>query len=275
MTRRFAVMTAVALSSFIVTGTIYMVDKATANSAPTQQPLVYSGVLEENGVAVTGARNIEISLWNDEASTADTNKACSTLADGYQVEKGRFRIALSATCKQAVRKNPDLWVEVRVAGNSLGRSPITPVPYAVSAERRIARVSANGPHDSTCNTAATCSPTPLATRKLDFTKIQADTDLRITYHDNFRSYAADGMARACKWELYLNGSPCSSGAIFGSVYSESDDNHDPGSIRGYCSGVQAGSHTVQVYVSSTANLQGYCHTGFNASTWSIEVEEID
>ncbi len=100
--------------------------------------LHYAGVLEEDGAPVDGARAIEVLLWDDATDEGDAHLACSTADEQAAVEHGRFRIALDASCADAVRAHPELWAEVRVEGQSLGRTKVGAVPYAVESGRAAA-----------------------------------------------------------------------------------------------------------------------------------------
>jgi hypothetical protein len=130
---RFIIATTVVL---LVGGAYYFGQQASAGGIPEDEPMVYTGVLHDGGQPVNGTRNLEISLWNTADESAGS-PVCSTRADSAEVTDGRFRVALSNHCTDAVRLNPDLWVEVRVDGGSLGRSKIGAVPYSVNADNGV------------------------------------------------------------------------------------------------------------------------------------------
>lgn len=106
----------------------YDLDGVLAEGAPQMEPLVYSGVLVESGVEVTGDRQIAIRL-----SDADGLTVCTTAETTVHVESGNFRLPLSVNCVGAVASTPDVWVEVEVDGVVLPRTHISAVPYAVTA----------------------------------------------------------------------------------------------------------------------------------------------
>lgn len=104
--------------------------------------LHYSGVLEEDGVPVDGTRAVELVLWDHATDDGEEHVACAMREDQADVIHGRFRVALGASCAEAVRAHPDLWIEVRVSGESMGRTRIGAVPYAVESGRA---AEASGP----------------------------------------------------------------------------------------------------------------------------------
>lgn len=110
-----------------------------AEGVPQTDTLFYSGVLELDGVPVEGVRNVNVRLFDD--GTTGTLR-CETSAAGIVFEAGRFRVPLLDTCTDAVRAEPDLFIEVEIAGDTFPRVKIGAVPYAVEAER--AQVGAVG-----------------------------------------------------------------------------------------------------------------------------------
>ncbi|MDX2016223.1 MAG: hypothetical protein SFY95_01125 [Planctomycetota bacterium] len=106
-----------------------------ATGAPSNDPLWYSGVLEDNGNPVDGPRDITIRVWSSATSQATEDLECSTIRANTAIAKGRFRVALDATCRPAVEANPELWAEVVVGQISLGRSKVGASPYAIEAGR--------------------------------------------------------------------------------------------------------------------------------------------
>lgn len=141
---------------------------------------------------------------------------------------------------------------------------------AVAASHRtIPRAFGNGPVDGT-------DIGPLASRVLNIDKALADTTLRIGYTDNFRAYRSAPPA-ACRWEVRIDGVSCPSGALIYDEYMTTSSvfTHRAKSVVGYCDGLAAGLHTIQVYVSNHPSGPGSdCYTGFDSSTWVIESEEV-
>lgn len=111
----------------------YRVGRARADGVPAMNPLFYSGVLEDSGRPVEGARDITLRLW--DAATGGTIACPETTAMATPVVSGRFRVALESACVTAIQRNSELWTEVVVSGTSLGRSKIGAVPYAIEAAR--------------------------------------------------------------------------------------------------------------------------------------------
>lgn len=107
--------------------------RARADGISATGPMKYSGTLLENGVPVQGSRRIAIYLYSDFTASSP---ACSTepMTD-TAVQNGVFSLPLADTCTSMVQSTPDLWIEVVVDGQPLGRSKLGAVPFAVEAQR--------------------------------------------------------------------------------------------------------------------------------------------
>ena len=113
----------------------YFAMPAMADGIPQDSPMTYSGVLEDGGQAVNGSRNFRLTVWNDADSTEFDYLQCSTQESGVEVTNGHFRVSLSNSCTDAVREHQNLWVEVEVDGQVVGRTKMGAVPYAIEADR--------------------------------------------------------------------------------------------------------------------------------------------
>lgn len=136
--------------------------------------------------------------------------------------------------------------------------------------RTITRATGLGPQDA-------IDSGVIVSRTLEVMKDRADTALRIGYTDNFRAFRSGGLATGCSWEIRVDGSTCPSGALRYDYYVSpgSTNIHRQGSVVGCCEGLGAGGHTIQIVVTNTlAGPTSDCHTGFNASRWVIEAEEV-
>jgi hypothetical protein len=120
------------LAAFLALWLSYRRDGARADGPPTQTPLYFAGELEDDNQPVDGAQNIAVRFWD---AVSDGSSLCATTPPPTLVSHGHFRIALDAACAQAVRAQPNLWVEVLVDGIPLGRSKVGAVPYALEAQR--------------------------------------------------------------------------------------------------------------------------------------------
>jgi hypothetical protein len=121
--------------------------RAGAQGIPSVDPLHYSGILvdKSTGAPVNGSRAITLSLWDSEtATTADHQKCVSRPPQETPVTNGRFRIALDLSCLTAVHQNKDLWVEVIVGTDSLGRRKVGAAPFAVEADSADSAKGASG-----------------------------------------------------------------------------------------------------------------------------------
>ena len=112
-----------------------LVGKAIADGIPTVTPLTYSGVLQNsNGTAVTTQQSMQLTLWDDATANASVNQKCVTPTQNLTPDaQGRFQVQLDQACFDAVKANPNLWVQVQVGSTVLPRTKIGAVPYAVEA----------------------------------------------------------------------------------------------------------------------------------------------
>ena len=119
-----------------------LVGKAIADGIPTVTPLTYTGVLQNsNGTAVTTQRPMQLTLWDDATANASVNQKCVTPTQNVTPDaQGRFQVQLDQACFDAVKANPNLWVQLEVGGMTLPRTKIGAVPYAVEAGRSTRQV---------------------------------------------------------------------------------------------------------------------------------------
>ncbi len=138
--------------------------------------------------------------------------------------------------------------------------------FEALAYRAIPRSTGLGPMDGADSGA-------ISSRTLGLTKDLADTALRIGYTDNFR---VSGTSTSCRWEIRVDGASCPGGALVYDYYSGGGSlRHQSHSVVGYCEGLAAGAHTIQVFVGSTPGYSGAdCYTGWSNSRWVIESEEV-
>ncbi len=136
--------------------------------------------------------------------------------------------------------------------------------------RRISMATGLGPSDPTDNG-------QIVSRVLTFTKLYADTAIRIIWCDNIRVRGNDTAAR---WEIKVDGSAPPGGPIFQDKYSFCADGitiidrHDPATIVGYAVGVPPGVHTIGVWVGPIAPYSCDAYTGWQSSRWTLEAQEV-
>lgn len=123
-----------AIAALMVGMTVLGVRQTRADGIPGTSPMTYSGTLEEGGVPVTGTRSVRLTVLDDMTAT-EGHIRCTTVAAGTPVTNGRFQVQLSNECTAVVRSTPNLWLDVEVAGTSLGRTKLSAVPFAVEAGR--------------------------------------------------------------------------------------------------------------------------------------------
>ena len=124
--------TLLALSALVVCGV-----KVWADGIPTVTPLAYSGVLQDSvGNPISTAQSIQLTLWDDAAANSSANQKCTTPTQSVTPDsQGRFRIVLDQGCFDAVRTNPNLWVQLQVGSTVLPRNKLNAVPYAIEAAK--------------------------------------------------------------------------------------------------------------------------------------------
>lgn len=111
-------------------------------------------------------------------------------------------------------------------------------------------------------------------RALTFKKAEAGTIMRLFYFDNLRVH---GHAKWCKWEVKLllgnDVKPCGS-PISGSRYVVRNQNdHSPGIIVGYCTGLPAGTYQMKIHVRGNG---ADCYTGWDRQTQaSMMMEAVE
>jgi hypothetical protein len=106
--------------------------RARAAGIPDADVLTYTGYLEgADGQPLTSElSSIGLEVWDAAQAGA---RVCDTSVEGVTPQAGRFQLVLPAECVDAVKATPDLWVDVKVEGASLGRTKLGAVPYAIEA----------------------------------------------------------------------------------------------------------------------------------------------
>lgn len=133
--------------------------------------------------------------------------------------------------------------------------------------------SANGPMESVTNGQIT----QITSRVLTFDKKNNDTKLRISYTDNFRVMPSGSGVCSARYEIRIDGNSCPNQPLVYDFWSSPEINvHRSSTLVGYCSGIPAGTHQIQIWVSNVPGQQfGYVLTGWSDSTWVIECEEVN
>jgi hypothetical protein len=106
--------------------------RARAAGIPDADVLTYTGYLEgADGQPLTSElSSIGVEVWD----AADAGKrVCDTSVENVTPKAGRFQLVLPAECVDAVKATPNLWIDVKVEGASLGRTKLGAVPYAIEA----------------------------------------------------------------------------------------------------------------------------------------------
>jgi microcystin-dependent protein len=113
----------------------YWAQPVSADGIPTDSPMTYAGTLEEDGRLVNDTRSFRLTLWNHPTANDFAHLKCSTQNASVPIVDGHFRVPLANSCSAAVYENPDLWIEVEVNGQAIGRTKLGAVPYALEAAR--------------------------------------------------------------------------------------------------------------------------------------------
>lgn len=131
--------------------------------------------------------------------------------------------------------------------------------------RNIQMATGLGPNDGTDNG-------QIKSRVLKIKKLFKDTAIRIFYCDNLR---VNGNNIASRWEIRVNGSAPPGGAIYQDMYGSTGNYHHPSMIMGYATGLPAGEHEIQVWVSPAPGYAASdAYTGWNNSRWTLEAQEV-
>jgi hypothetical protein len=118
----------IALGALVICG----MTRVRADGIPPIGALTYSGALEDvNGAPASGTKAIKVALFDAESGGVERCSVTKTVT----LTNGRFSILLPDTCAQATRETPGLWAEIVADGDSLGRTKLGAVPFAVEAER--------------------------------------------------------------------------------------------------------------------------------------------
>lgn len=106
--------------------------RARAEGIPEADVLTYTGYLENgDGQPLTKKlAGIGVEVWD---AAEDGKRVCDTSVENVTPQAGRFQIVLPAECTDAVKTTPNLWIDVKVEGASLGRTKLGGVPYAIEA----------------------------------------------------------------------------------------------------------------------------------------------
>jgi len=121
-------------------------------------------------------------------------------------------------------------------------------------------------------------------RILNFKKAEDATIMRMTYADNLRVH---GHGKWCKWEIRVNDKACGAipsgkklgtggGNLSGNRHCNVNQNdHTPGQIVGYCTGLLKGSYTMKITVKGNG---ADCYTGWDRQSqghFLMEAVEMD
>lgn len=118
-------------AAVLASGATLLAVRAYAAGIPATNALTYTGYLETpDGKPVTSAVNLDVYVWS---AAAAGSKVCEVSVGNVTPVAGRFQVSLPDACTTAVKGSPNLWLELRVDGSSLGRSKLGAVPYAVEA----------------------------------------------------------------------------------------------------------------------------------------------
>ena len=123
-----------AAASLLVVGGFalgHYASRVRAAGIPT--PLTYSGVVSNpDGTPRGGAASLLVQLFDLESGGT---AVCGSLPTKVTLVGGAFRVPLSNDCTTAVHARPDLWAEVAVDGQVVGRRrKLGTVPYALEAD---------------------------------------------------------------------------------------------------------------------------------------------
>jgi hypothetical protein len=114
--------------------------RAWAGGIPTKGALTYSGVLQkvDGSPLTTAGHNLEIKLWSTGPTGGTALCDTAVPAPTFTLDNsGRFSVQLDDTCTGAIGVNPGAWVEILLDGNTLNRTKLGAVPYAIEANHAV------------------------------------------------------------------------------------------------------------------------------------------
>jgi len=120
--------------------------RAWAGGIPSKGALTYSGVLQKpDGSALTSTgHNLEIKLWSTGPTGGTVLCTTAVPAPTFTLDNsGRFSVQLDDACTGAIGANAGAFVEVLLDGNTLGRTKLGAVPYAIEANHAVSADSAS------------------------------------------------------------------------------------------------------------------------------------
>ncbi|MCA9294046.1 MAG: hypothetical protein KDA20_09555 [Phycisphaerales bacterium] len=101
-----------------------------AQSSLAANSITYQGQLNQNGLAVTGRRNMNFSLWT--AASGGSQIAGPLVINNVQVDGGLFQVELNFTGEDIGATNTNRWLQITVEGNTLSpRQLLTASPYSI------------------------------------------------------------------------------------------------------------------------------------------------
>lgn len=112
----------------------YSAGRATADGIPVDEPLNFGGMLLEDGRAITGSRDVSVTIWRDSEASDDTQVVCTVEAPGTTVNSGSYRVAMPMECADAMRDETDLWSQLTVDGTMLARQKVGAVPFVFNTD---------------------------------------------------------------------------------------------------------------------------------------------
>jgi len=120
--------------------------RAHAAGIPAANALTYTGYLETpEGAPVTAQVTVSVALWT---AASGGRKACEAEAEKLTPVSGRFQITLPDACTDAVKAQPDLWLETTIDDTALGRTKLGAVPYALEAGHAVSADTAAAAEDA-------------------------------------------------------------------------------------------------------------------------------
>jgi len=122
-------------------------------------------------------------------------------------------------------------------------------------------------------------PIQVPNKTLILNKLKDETAIKVEYSDLLGAYDACGR---CVWEIRIDGKSCPNQPLYFSNYycTPSDQSRSLffHNLKGYCEGINAGTHEIQVWVHMHEDYVGksssVCRTGTYETTWTIEAQEV-
>jgi hypothetical protein len=179
--------------------------RARAAGIPDADVLTYTGYLEDaDGRPLTDELSgISIEVW-DAAEAGE--RVCDTSVENVTPQAGRFQVVLPPLCVDAVKATPNLWIDVKVEGASLGRTKLGAVPYAIEAGHARSSDQAGSTAEATHAASADNAAEAMVAKSIAATAVRVERTCTLKGEANSSTHH---YCTCAKDEVAIGGGACS------------------------------------------------------------------